>query len=64
MQEMALRLLTALPFLTFANLRMKIDTLIVKKKERERETGGRKKSNSLESKQLLIIAALSPFSFS
>lgn len=34
---MALRLLTALPFLTFANLRMKIDTLIVKKKERERE---------------------------
>lgn len=40
---MALRLLTALPFLTFANLRMKIDTLIVKKKERERETGGRKK---------------------
>lgn len=41
MQEMALRLLTALPFLTFANLRMKIDTLIVKKKERE--TGGRKK---------------------
>lgn len=64
MQEMALRLLTALPFLTFANLRMKIDTLIVKKKERERETGGRKKSNSSGSKQLLIIAALSPFSFS
>lgn len=62
MQEMALRLLTALPFLTFANLRMKIDTLIVKKKERE--TGGHKKSNSLESKQLFIIAALSPFSFS
>lgn len=59
---MALRLLTALPFLTFANLRMKIDTLIVKKKERE--TGGRKKSNSLGSKQLLIIAVLSPFSFS